>query len=813
MRHALRTLRRDGGYSAAASLTLAVCLGANCAIFAIVDAVLLRPLPVPEGDRILLMANRYPKAAAGDTFYSSGGDYYDRLKAVTAFSDQAAFQYRNQTVEINGVPQHVSGMEVTPSLFRLLRVAPKLGRTFSDEEGEPGNEAKVVLSHGLWMQMFGGDASVVGRSVRISGRPYAVIGVMPAGFRFVDPQVRLWVPLAFTAEQRQGHHSNNWYNIGRLKRGASLLQAQAQVDALNAANLERFPQWRELLVNARFHTVVLPLEDMLVRDVRNTLLMLWIGAGFVLLIGAANLANLSLARLNQRRRELVTRLALGAGRRDLVGQLLAENLVLAAAGAAGGVLIALGVLRGLQGLLQNLPRAEEVQLDAAAIVFTCVAALMTGLALSIVPLAGIFGFDLNSLLREEGRTSAGGRRSRGLRHVMVTAQIGIAFVLLFGAVLLVTSFRQLLHVDPGYRTEGVVTASVRFPRVKYKTARELRSLIARITESLRAIPGVAAAGATTNIPLGGDFSDGVILAEGYVMKPGESVVSPKRLLITPGYLEAMGVALVRGRYFTDADDDRSPRVILIDEQLAAKFWPGADPVGRRMYQPRDVNHMLTTDETTEWYRVAGVVKSVRMEDLAGNRTSAGAYYFPYAQGDGAGGTFAVRTTLEAAAVIRGLRASLAQIDPELAVFDIRMMAERVNLSVAPRRTALSLAVAFGVIAILLSAIGVYGVLAYLVTQRRRELGIRMALGSSRGGVFRLLMSEGALLTGLGLGLGLLAAVFLQGVLAKQVYGVQALDPWLLALSALGLGAVALLASVLPAMRAMRVDPVSVLNDV
>lgn len=814
-RYAVRTLLKDRGFTAAALLTLAVCLAANSAVFTIVHALLLKPLPVPDGDSILLMSNRYPNAGVGTgvSYSSSGGDYYDRLKAVRAFQEQAAFNFSNQTVEIDHSPQQVLDMAATPSLFRLLQVAPFLGRTFTDDEGEIGNEHKVLLSYGLWQQLYGGDRSAVGRPLRMSGRSYTVVGVMPRGFLFVNPEVRLWRPLAFTPEQKTGHHSNNWYNVGRLKPGATLAQAQAQVNALNASHLEQFPHWRELLINAGFHTHVEPLQDMLVRNVRKTLFLLWGGAGFVLLIGAVNIVNLSIARLHLRRKDLATRLAIGASRAHLAGQLLSETLLLALAGGIGGLFLAAGLLRVMATRgLQHLPRATEIQMDTTTMVFTLGIALVTGCALGLIPLAHILQVNLNTVLRQESRTGTGGRQASLVRQGLVVAQIGFAFVLVAGAGLLLTSFNQLLRVDPGYRTEGIVTASVRFPRARYTSDAQLRALMNRSLEAFRSVPGVTATGATSTIPFGGNYSDSVILAEGYVMKPGESLISPKQLTVTPGYMEALGMRLVRGRFFQERDDENALRVIVIDEQLARKFWSGTDPIGKRMYQPSDINNLMKTDERTQWLTIVGVVRSVRLEDLAAADAGVGAYYFPYAQNTGAGGTFAVKTAGDPAPVASALRIEMQRVDPELALFEIRTMAERAEGSLAPRKTSLLLALGFGVLALFLAAVGIYGVLAYLVTQRNREIGIRMALGSSRAGIFQLLLREGLVLVTTGLALGLCGSVLLRGAIEKQIYGVQALEPVVLAGSIALLGAIAVAACIVPSRRATRVDPVSVLNE-
>ncbi len=813
LRYGARSLLRDKAFAATTLLTLAVCIAANTATFAVVNSVLLRPLPVPEAGAILLLSNQYPKAGAGESDFSSAGDYYDRLKAVTAFQEQAMFRFSNQAVDRNGAPEQVLGMTATPSLFRLLRIPPALGRTFSDAEGETGAEQKVVLSHGLWQQLYGGAPGVLGRELRLSGRPFTILGVMPRSFVFLNPEVRFWTPLAFTAQEKAGYHSNNWYHVGRLQPGAGAPQAQAQVDALNAANLERFPQWRELLINAGFHTKVEPLQEMLVRDVKGALYLLWGGAAFVLLIGGLNIANLALARFTLRRKELATRLALGAGRAQLTRQSIVENVLLASTGGLAGVALGAALLRALTTVgLDRLPRAQEVHIDLTVVLAALAAAVLVGVSIGFLPLAQFFKVSLTSVLHENSRTGTGGRRARQVRQGLVVAQVGFAFVLLVGAGLLVASFRRLLQVYPGFQSEGVITASTSAPPSLYRGSPELRVLMRRTLEAIRRLPGVTAAGATTSIPFGGGYSDSVILAEGYAMKPGESLISPRRIIITPGYLEAMNIPLLRGRYFEEGDIHTSPPVVIVDERLARRFWADRDPVGQRMYQPSSPSDVYKIDERTRWLRVVGVVRSIRLEDLAGTGSPVGAYYFPWAQNLTRSFTFAVKTTADTGAAIRTVRGEIARSDPELALFDVRPMAERAALSLSSRRASMTLALGFGGLALFLSAVGIYGVLAYLVTQRRREIGIRIALGSTAAGVLKLVLREGLLLVGSGLVLGIAGAVALRKAVENEIYGVRPLDPVVVGAAAAVLAMVAFAACLAPARRAIEVDPVVVLSE-
>ena len=631
IRFGLRLLWKDRGYALTTVLTLAICLGANTAVFTIVDSVLLKPLPVPDSNRILLMSNLYPNAgtAAAHSVNSGVPDYYDRLHALSVFEEQAMYNGANLSIDIDSSPQLTHGMAATPSLFRLLRVPPVEGRIFDDSEGEIGNEQKVILSYGLWQQLYGGKREAVNQSIRLGGRPFTIVGVMPQSFQFEDPEARFWVPLAFTAQQKSddARHSNSWYNIGRLKPGATIEQAQAEVNALNNANLERFPQYKQLLINAGFRTQVDRLQDILVRDVRPTLYLLWGGAILVLLIGGVNLANLTLARASVRMKELSTRLALGAARVRLARQLVIESLMLSLAGGAAGVLTGAVILRTLQGIgLDRLPRAGEIHIDAAVVGAALALSLVAGIFIGLVPVAQLVRINVNTVLREESRTGTGGNKARRIRSVLVVAQVGFAFVLLIGSGLLVASFRNLLAVDPGFNSERVITAGIGMPLVRYPTDNDVRAFTNRVLQTIRSVPGVVNAGGTTIIPLGGNHSDGVIVAEGYQMKAGESLVSPMQLVITPGYFEAMGTRLVRGRYFNEHDNETAPGAVIVDERLAARFWPGADPIGKRMYRPTNPRDLLKIDGNTKWLTVVGVVREVRLEDLAGVPTTVGAYY-------------------------------------------------------------------------------------------------------------------------------------------------------------------------------------------
>jgi predicted permease len=815
LRIGLRMLWKDKAFTLTAALTLALCIGANTALFTVVHNVLLRPLAVPESQRILLTSNSYPKAGAEGLGFSGVPDYYDRLRDVTAFEEQTLLNTRSRTIDQNGSPARVRGMQVTPSFFRVVRVGPELGRPFTDQEGEVGSEKKVILSHGLWQSAFGADPQAIGKDLRIDGQPYTIVGVMPRSFSFIQPEVQLWIPAAFTPEERADdqRHSNNWLNLGRLKQGATIQQAQAQVDALNAANLKRFPQYAELLVNAGFYSPVVPLQDYLVRDVRPILYLMWGGALFVLLIGAVNVANLVLVRSRARIKELATRLALGAGRARVARQLVTESVLLTMLSAMAGLAVGYGALQMLGALnIQDLPRGNEIRMDAVVVAYTILVSAVIGLVLGLIPVGNILPANITMVLREEGRTGTSGRGARTLRRVLVVAQVAFAFVLLIGAGLLFASFRKVLAVDPGYRPEGVLTASITLPRTRYPDEKSLMAFHNAALDQLRVLPGVTVAGATDWIPLSGNSNDSVILAEGYQMKPGESVISPSNADVTPGYFEAMGVTLLRGRFVDSRDVATAQKVLVIDEKLAKRFWPKQDPIGRRMYRPTDINNLIAITDKTKFLTVVGVIKDMKMYDLAEGNKSVGTYYYPMDQDGSRAISFVLKTAADPGSLIGPVRSVLSRLDRELPVFDVQTMEQRMEKSLMARRSPVLLSLSFGAVALFLSAIGIYGVLAYLVTQRTKEIGIRIALGSSAKAIFELVLREGVLLIVAGFAAGAIGAFALRRTLQSQLFGVNATDPAVLAAVTGLLAAVAIVACALPARRATRIDPIVALAE-
>jgi putative ABC transport system permease protein len=810
----VRLLIKHRGFTATTILTLAICLGANAAVFTVVYSVLLRPLPVPDSDRIVAMGDVYPTITPNDILSNTAPSYFDRLKAITTLEEQAMFALWFDTLAIDGISEEIRGMRATPSLFRVLQVDPALGRAFTDDEGKIGAEQKIILSDGLWQRLYGGDPTAIGRDLRLgwTGQRYTIVGVMPRGFSFFDlgndgharasgDEVQFWIPLAFTPAQRSDDARTRYgfFHIGRLRPDATIEQVKAQIDALNAANFERFPQFG--LAKLGMYTAVTPLQGALTRGIRRTLYLLWGAAAFVLLIGALNIANLSLARASVRARELATRLALGAGRFRVTRQLILEGVLLAGVGGLASLGVGIWILRMLVfSGLANMPNAASVQMDWTAVGFILLVSVLVGVSIGLVPATTVDGLNLNRVLAEGSRLGTDGRATRLFRRGLVVAQVACSVVLLMGAGLMLTSFRNLLAVDAGFDAQRVTTATIFPPPSRYKDQRAVVALSNRVLESIRDIPGVQAAGITSNIALSGRTSPATVSPTDY--DPGEALVLPSVVTVTPGYFEAMGTPLARGRYFADSDQEHALRVAIVDERLATRLWPNENPIGKGLRRG-----------DSERYTVVGVVRDVRFESLAGQTDAVGTAYFPHTQAPPLGRLrwIAVKTAADSTVVMRALRSAVMEVDPDLPLSDVQTMTERTLRSVVPQKLAMGLASMFGAVALFLSVLGLYGVLAYVVAQKTREIGIRIALGSTPRGIFQLFFKEGLTLVTGGLMLGLLCALAMGRALEGQVFGVTPTDPFVLGTVAVSTGIVALLACVSPAYRATRVDPLNVLD--
>lgn len=810
IRFAARLLWKDRSFTVTALLTLAICIGANTAIFSIVNSVVLKPLPVPDAGRIVAFHNNYPNAVSGK---GSNGvpDYFDRLTQMDVASEYALYRQEGVTLGGQDGARRLSTVRATPSFYRLVSMRPVVGRVFTEQEGEEGKDKSVILSHALWQREFGGAADVVGKTVMLSGTTYEIVGVAPADFSFLWSDTDAYLPASFFAAEKadSSRHSNNWQMIAMLKPGRTLAEAQEQVNGINLRNESRFPQWTKILHDAGFNTSVGVLQEEIVEDIRPVLFLLWGGVGFVLLIGCLNIANLVLVRASGRARELATRQAIGADRARLARQLLTETTLLSVSGGVLGLILGWQALRLVPALgLDEMPRGFAIGLDPVSTAIILAGSLVVGLLIGLMPVWRLWRLNVNQSLREEGRSGTAGRSTSLLRRGLAVAQVTMAFVLLVGAGLMLASFRQVLKIDPGFSADGVMTGAISLPGATYKSA-DRGPMVDRLLTEIRRLPGVTAAGVTTQVPLSGDHSDSVIIAEGYVMKPGESLVSPIEVTVSDGYFEAMKIPLVKGRYFDARDTKDSMHALVVDEKMAAHFWPGQDPIGRRLYKPNSPDNLFATGPDTDWLTVVGVVGEVQSDGIATNQATQGAYYHPYPQQPSSRFALAVRAARD---VVPEVRKIASGIDPQLPLYQVKSMSDYLGDALMPRRMPMLLAMAFAMVALFLSAIGIYGVLAYSVAQRRREIGIRLALGSTAREVFGLVLRDGLNIVVIGLALGFGGLIALRQVLTTVLFGVTPMDGTVIALVAAGLALVALIAMVIPARRAATVSPMVALSD-
>jgi predicted permease len=812
---AFRVLRKDRAYAAAVILTLAICLGANTAIFTVVRSVLQRPLPYPDSGRLVSSFDGFPGAGV-ERAGTSVPNYVDRRAMTDTFSAVALYQWSGFKVGQGQGSEQISSMNVTPSFFAVLGARAERGRLLTEDEGTPGKNKVAVLSHAYAAKQPGGIGGVVGRTLRLNDEVYQVVGVLPESFYFLGPEVRVYVPLAFTPEDlaEDRRWSQNHEMIGRLAPGVSLERAQARLEAQNARYLERAGGLRQPLIDAGYNTKLLSLQGDLVHNVRSALQMLWGGVLFVVLIAAVNIANLSLVRANGRMKELATRNAIGAGGARVARQLITEATLLTLIGAGAGIGLGFLSLNAIEWIgFTDLPRAHEIGIDGMVLAVTLAPAVLLGIVVGAGPALQLASVSLANVLREEGRSGTAGRTSKVVRRGLVVAQVALAFVLVIGAGLLLASFQRMLGVDPGFVAENVLTGRLSPLATRYKDDDALRGYTERVLTRLRALPGIESVGASSYLPFSWDGSSTVIIPEGYTPKPGESVVSPNQLYVTPGYLEAMKVRLKSGRFFTAADDKDAAKAMIVDENLARKFWPGQDPIGKRVYMPDSPEDVARPGPKVTWFNIVGMVGAVKMKALveAGETARVGAFYIPMAQSPSRGLGLAIRTRGDIGATQAAVTRALAEVDPDVPMTDVFSMSSRIEKSLNPRRAPMLLSLGFGAVALLLASVGLYGVLAYHVNQRTREIGIRMALGSDSGGILRLVLGEGGVLVAAGLVGGLVGAIALRGAIASQLYGVGTLDPLVLG-GAIGvLGVTSLLACWGPARRAARVSPLVALS--
>ena len=811
LRYSIRSLFARPAFVLAAVSTLALGIGANTAIFSVVNGLLLKPLPYDDGERLVQVFNVYPKMGL-DYAGTSIPDFIDRKEQADALEDLALYTGQSYNLALEGRPERLVGLRATPSLFTTLRAQPALGRAFTEAEAVPGADQVAVLSHSTWQTQFAADPQVLGRDIRLNGAAYRVIGVMPDSFAFPNRTTQIWVPFAFTTEQKSDDERGNEYSetIGRLKPGASVEQLNAQLDAIVMRNADRFAgegergaDFAEFIRQGGFLGRSTSLREQWVGELRPVLWMLQAVVGFVLLIACANVANLMLTRVSGRQKELAVRTALGAGRGRIARQLLVEALVLAMLGGIGGIALAYLSLDLLQVLgLSRSRLADQVGIDGQVLGFTLVVALATGLVFGLFPALMQLGAKPYEVLKDGGRGNTGGRGARATRNVLVVVQMALAVALLVGAGLLIRSFQQVTEQDPGFTRDGLLTLRLDLPEGKYPEAVDQTRLFERALAELRAVPGVTQAAYVSNLPFGQSNWTSSYNIEGVEEAPGEPSPHGYARVVDEDFFKAMGIPLLQGRAFATTDTRDSTKVIVIDEVLAKKYFPKDDAIGKRIRRG--------TDEAPEFWTIVGVVGTVKNINLADAVTKE-SYYFSFRQQSLPNGFLVVRAAVSTGGLVQPVRDAVLRADPEQPVYDLRTLDERIAISLESRRAPMVLLALFSAVALVLAAIGIYGVLAFAVAQRTGELGVRMAIGAQRGDIVSMVLRQGARLVALGLGIGVVAALVGGRALSTQLYGVDATDPVTLLLVVGLLAAVAFLACWLPARRAAGTDPMIALR--
>jgi putative ABC transport system permease protein len=802
LRYGLRMLRKNPGFTAVAVITLALGIGANTAIFSVLDAVLLRPLPYHSPEQLIKVWTRFTGIGLpNDQNWVSAPEFRDFQQLNKSFDGIAAISTGTFNLGVKGSPERVVGASVSPSLFTLLGVQARLGRTFLPEEAQPGHDHEVLLSEALWKRAFGARPDVIGSTVRIDAVPMTVVGVMPAGFDYPQDS-EIWGPLAFSPDDlspssRGGHGLEV---LGRMKPGLSFAQVKEDMDRVGKTMIEQNPSYP--YAKYGFGIILVPLLEETVGDVKTSLWVLMAAVGLVLLIACANVANLVLVRAAGRQSETAVRMALGAGPGRLARQLLTESGALALLGGLAGLAFTPWVLHGLIALsAQSLPRVIGTRIDGWALAFTLAVSLATGILFGLAPALQTRRAGVYEVLKT-GRTTQS-RPSNRLRRALVTGEAALSLILLAGAGLLLRSFVNILKVDPGFRPEDVLTLRVSLPDAKYTKADPVRAFYRELLGRIQALPGVEGAGAITLLPLGGLSGSGTTTIDTQSVPLEDTTPEADFRGVTPNYFRAMGVSLVRGRYFEESDSETSQPVAIIDETLAQTYWPNQDPIGRRL-------HLGDRQSTrAPWMTVVGVVKHVRNRTLeARSRVEV---YWPQAQRPSGSMAVVVRYSGNPLSLAPTIEKEVSAIDPDLPVYRVRTMREVMGESVARRRLALILLAVFSGLALLLASVGIYGVASYSVIQRQQEIGLRMALGARRRDVLSLVFRQGLSSTLAGLGIGLVAALALTRLMGSLLFAVRPADPLALGGAAVLLTAVALFAIFIPARRATKVDPMVALR--
>lgn len=798
IRYGARVLFKSPGFTIIAVIALALGIGANTAIFTVVNAVLLRPLPYKDPDRLMTIWEDASKVGFPHNT-PSPANFLDWLNQNQLFEGMAAMH--RQTFNLTGIgePEKIDGRRVSWNLFALLGVEPQLGRAFVAEEDQPGANNVLMLSNRLWRRRFAADPAIVGQTLTLNSQSYTVVGVMPQRFEFPTREDELWIPMAFSAEEAGRRGSHYLEVIGRTKPGVTPEQAQAEMNTIGARLEQQYPD-----SNSNIGVTVIPLHEDLVGDIKPALLMLLGAVGFVLLVACANVANLLLARAAVRQREIAVRMALGASRWRLVRQFLTESVLLSALGGIVGLVLSFVALIVLKSFVpENISQASAITMDGKVLGFTLLVSILTGLIFGLAPASQKADFELNEVLKEGGRDPGAGTRGKSIRGALVIAEVAVSLILLVGAGLLINSFLRLRNLDPGFKTDHVLTMGVVLPQLKYPDRARRAAFYSEVLRRVESLPGVKAAGVTNWIPLVFQGDSIGISVEG---KPDPNLSQRPNAatrVINSHYFSAMGMNLLKGRNFEGRDNATSSAVAVISETMARRFWPNEDPIGKR-FTPGDASR------DDQWIQVIGVVNDVRQFQLTAEPRPQ--MYLTYEQvGFFAPRFLVVRTDVEPSSLAGAVRQAVWEIDKDQPVSNIQTMEEVVSESIARQRFSMLLLAIFAGVALVLAAVGIYGVMSYSVAQRTHEIGIRMALGAQTGTVLKLAVGHGLKLLLAGIVIGLVAASLLTRLMSTLLFGVTPTDPLTFTAISLILLAVGLLASYIPARRATKVDPVIALR--
>jgi predicted permease len=807
IRFAVRALSHTPLLTLVVVLSLGLGIGANTAIFSLLYQTLLRPLPYPNAERLVFVWNSY-KGINLEQASVSIPDYFDRKTQAPAIEDATLFTGRTANLNEGGNPEQLRSLAVTPSFFSTLQRQPFLGRGFTDDEAKPDADKFAILTYGLWTSHYAADRGIVGRDIRINGVAHRVVGVLPGDFQLPGRDIALLVPFAFTPAQMSDNARGNEFSqmIARLRPGASIEQLNGEMKVITDRVADRLPTRAGFMKTSQFGGFARGMRDQFVGDVRPQMYMLQIGVLLVLFIACANVANLILMRATGRNRELAIRTTLGAGQWRIVRQMLTEGVVISFLGAIGG--IAVGLV-GLQALIAmagpQIPGTPEVTLNPIVLAFTFVLAILTGLVFGIIPALAVTRGSAAHFLRDDSRSGTASKGTGAMRAFLVVAETMLAVMLLIGAGLLLKSFAKLQNVDPGFSAENVLTAQIALPAARYPDAPAYRAFWARLLEQTRTIPGVTAAAATTNVPFNGNVSSGSYSIVGRAQGPGEAAPHGRQEVVGGEYFKAMHIPLLQGRAFNESDTPDAALVCIVDEYLAKKYFPTGNTVGQQIQRG---------GPAAPKYTIVGVVGTINSIDLGMPVTKERLYYpvTQQVQGRGGGMALVLKTGLDPQTLVPQVRAAVRAIDPEQPIADVRTMEQWVSRSLQTRRTNMTLLTIFGAVALVLSAIGIYGVLAFGVAQRIREFGIRQALGADRSSILSLVLKQGLRTAGLGMALGLAGSVALGRYLQTLLFGVTPTDVGVFGGVTVLLFGVAMVACYVPARRATRVDPMVALRD-